>query len=135
MSWSVAVRVTRNIINADIRRSMGNQYDFAVLFMVNSAGNHCYLVFASFVRRSRDGRVRRAKDTWLPILQHCIAGQGSGTGTGFDGNVDVGVEGCDNLKDGFGIVCNSLIGENLALLVQDADWEDVLVVVNTDINW
>jgi hypothetical protein len=57
------------------------------------------------------------------------------TGAGFDGGGHIRAEGSDDSKDGFGIVGDGLIGENLSLRVHDADLDRVGVVVNTDENW
>jgi hypothetical protein len=62
-------------------------------------------------------------------------GKVSGSGAGFDGNVDVGAEWCDDFENRFGIVLDGLISENLPVLVHDADLKGVGVVVNADENW
>ena len=54
-------------------------------------------------------------------------------GAGFDGGVDVVAEGSDEAKDGFGIIGNGLIDENLPLWIHDADLNGGGVVVNTDV--
>jgi hypothetical protein len=60
---------------------------------------------------------------------------GSDTGTCFDDGMNIWAKGGDESEDGFGIVLDCLIDEDIFLVVDDADLNDFLVVVNSDENW
>ena len=68
------------------------------------------------------------------ILGDELFGKVGGAGTGCDHGVDMGAEGGDEWENGVWIVGDRLIGEDVSLLVHDADLEDVLVVVDADEN-
>ena len=57
------------------------------------------------------------------------------TSTRFEDNVDVGAVDGDDFENCFWIVLDGLIGENVPLLIHDADLQGLGVVVNADENW
>jgi hypothetical protein len=69
------------------------------------------------------------------VLACQFFGKVSGSGTGFDGDVDVVAEWCDYFEDGFGIVLNGLIGEYFPLLIHDAGLNGIGMLVNSNENW
>jgi hypothetical protein len=69
------------------------------------------------------------------IFAGSFVGEVCGSVTGFDGDVDVVSEGCDDVEHGFRIVGDGLVGEDFFLWVEDADLEGMGMVVNADENW